>query len=122
MLEMKRRIQLAWACYNRFKRQLYDMEDVPLTLKVRILKAEVVETLPYGCVTWTLCQEHFAELRTAHHNLFLQIIGFQSRQRTDTSCRTPRLSRRHNARALRRPSANDAFSLRGSYNGRPMSD
>ena len=34
-------------------------------------------------MTWTLGQEHFAELRTAHHNLLLRIIGFQRRQRTD---------------------------------------
>ena len=69
-------------CYSRFKRELYDMEDVPFTLKVRMLKAEVMETLLYGRVTWTLGQEHVAELRTAHHNL-LRIIGFQRRQRTD---------------------------------------
>ena len=42
-----------------------------------------METLLYGCVTWTLGQEHFAELRTAHHNLLLRFIGFQRRQRTD---------------------------------------
>ena len=47
-----------------------------------LIKAEVMETLLYGCVTWTLGQEHFAELRTAHHNLLLRIIGFQRRQRT----------------------------------------
>ena len=58
------------------------MEDAQFTLKVRMLKAEVMETLLYGCVTWTLGQEHFAELRTAHHNL-LRIIGFQRRQRAD---------------------------------------
>ena len=34
MPEMKRRIRLAWACYNRFKRELYNMEDAPFTLKV----------------------------------------------------------------------------------------
>ena len=81
--EIKRRIQLAWVCYNRFKRELYDMEAAPFALKVRMLKAEVMETLLYGCVTWTLGQEHFAELRTAHHKLLLRIIGFQRRQRTD---------------------------------------
>ena len=75
--EVKRRIRLAWACYNRFKRELYDMEDAPFTPKVCMLKAEVMETLPYGCVNWPLGQEHFVELRTAHHNLLLRIIGFQ---------------------------------------------
>ena len=30
----QRRIRLAWTCYDRFKRELYDMEDVPFVLKV----------------------------------------------------------------------------------------
>ena len=42
----------------------------------------MVETLLYGCVTCTLCQEHFFELRTAHHNFPLRVIGLQRRQRT----------------------------------------
>ena len=45
-----------------------------------------METLLYGCVTWILGQEHFAELRTAHRNLLnllLRITGFQRRQCTD---------------------------------------
>ena len=41
-----------------------------------------METLLYGCVTWTLGQ-HFAELRTVHHKFLLRIIGFQRRQSTD---------------------------------------
>ena len=51
-------------------------ELTPFTLKVRMLKGEVMETLLYGCVTWTLGQEHFAELRTARYKLFVRIIGF----------------------------------------------
>ena len=78
-----RRVRLACACYNRFKRKLYDMEDAPLTLKVRMLKAEVLETLLYGCATWTLGQDHFAEPRASTNNLLLRIIGFERRQRTD---------------------------------------
>ena len=83
MPEIKRRIRLAWACYDRFKREQYDMEDAPFMLKVRLLKTEVMGTLLYGCVTWALGLEHFAKLRTAHHNLLPRIIGFQRRQRTD---------------------------------------
>ena len=55
------------------------MEASPLALKLRMLKPEVMETLLYGCVTWTLGKEHFAELRTAHHRFLLRIIGFQRR-------------------------------------------
>ena len=32
MPEIKRRVRLAWACYKRCKRELYDMEAVPFTL------------------------------------------------------------------------------------------
>ena len=59
------------------------MEAAPFTVKVRMLKAKVMETLPYGCVTRTIGKEHFAELRTAHRRFLLRIIGFQRRQRTD---------------------------------------
>ena len=54
-------------------------------LKLRMLKAEVevMETLLYGCVTWTLGKEHFAELRKAQHRFLLRTIGFQRRQCTD---------------------------------------
>ena len=56
-----------------------------LSLKVRMLKAEVVETLFYGCATWTLSTKHFSKLRSVHLVL-LRVIGLQGRQRTD---RTP---------------------------------
>ena len=51
-----------------------------------MLKAEVLETLLYGCMTWTLGQEHYAKLRTVHHQLLLRTIGFSRRQRTDHVC------------------------------------
>ena len=44
MPEIKRRVRLAWACYSRFKRELYDMEAAPFALKLRMPKAEVMET------------------------------------------------------------------------------
>ena len=59
------------------------MEAAPFALKLRMLNAEVTETLLYGCVTWTLGKEHFDGLRTAYHRLLLRIIGFQRRKRTD---------------------------------------
>ena len=59
------------------------MGAAPFALRLRMLKAEVMETLRYGCVTWTLGKEHFAELRTPHPRFLLRIIGFQCRKRTD---------------------------------------
>ena len=43
MPEIKRRVRLAWACYSRFERELYDMEAAPFALKLRTLKAEVMK-------------------------------------------------------------------------------
>lgn len=57
MPDIKRRIGPARACYKRFKRELYDiMEAAPLTLTVGMLKAEVMETRLYECVTWAIDQ------------------------------------------------------------------
>ena len=38
------------------------MEAARSTLKVRMLKVEVMETLLHGGVTWALGLEHFAKL------------------------------------------------------------
>ena len=51
MPEMKRRVRLAWGCYKRFQRELYNVEAAPFTLKVYMIKAEVLETLLYACAT-----------------------------------------------------------------------
>ena len=34
-------------------------------------------------MTWTLSAQHFARLRSSHHQVLLRVIGFQRRQRTD---------------------------------------
>ena len=54
------------------------MEDAPFGLKLRMLKTEEIESLLYGCVTWTPGKVHLAELRTAHHRFLLWIIGFHA--------------------------------------------
>ena len=52
----KRRIQRAWACFGRYKMETYDRPCVRVRLKVWILKADVLETLLYGCVPWSPCK------------------------------------------------------------------
>ena len=51
--EITRRLQKAWACFQRYKMETNYRLGVRLRLKVRVLKAEVVETLRYGCMTWS---------------------------------------------------------------------
>ena len=50
-VEIARRLQRAWACIQRYKMEIHDRPGVRLRLKVRLLKAEVGETLVYGCMT-----------------------------------------------------------------------
>ena len=54
------------ACYDRFMRELYHIEDASFTPEVRLLRTDVMDTLLYGHVSRNLGQGHFADLRTAH--------------------------------------------------------
>ena len=81
-VEIARRTRACRMRIRRYLRELYDQPKVALSLKTRMVKAEAIEALLYGCSTWTLCQEHFAKLRTVHHRALLRIIGAQ-RKRPD---------------------------------------
>ena len=48
-----------------------------------MVKAEAVEALLYGCVTWTMHNAHYNLLRTAHHALLRRCLGWHKRNRTD---------------------------------------
>ncbi|CAM9559980.1 unnamed protein product, partial [Ascophyllum nodosum] len=65
----------------KYSSQLYDRRNVRLSLKIRLFKAEVMETMLYGCATWTMRSQDFSSLRTAHHKLLLRIIGFRRKDR-----------------------------------------
>ena len=54
-------------CLRRYGLSLYGQSTALLTLKVRMLKAEVMETILYGCVTWSPTVAHLAIVRTTHH-------------------------------------------------------
>ena len=51
-IELTRRLQRTWGWFKRYNMEIYDRPCVRLQLKVRSLKAEVVETLLYDCMTW----------------------------------------------------------------------
>ena len=56
-IEVDRRIRNAW-CSFRYTLELYDRPSAPLELKIRILRAEVLETMLYGCVPQVLDSLH----------------------------------------------------------------
>jgi len=82
-VEVTRRIQRAWACFGRYKMEIYDRPSVRLRLKVRMLKAEVLETLLYGCVTWSPSKADYDRLRKVHHQMLLRCLGWRKRKRED---------------------------------------
>ena len=81
-VEIARRNHACWMRIRGYSRERYDPPKVALSLKTRMVKAEAIEALLYGCSTWTLRQEHYAKLRTVHHRVLLRIIGAQ-RKRPD---------------------------------------
>ena len=81
-VEIARRTRACWMRIRRYLRELCDQPKIALYLKTRMVKAEAMEALLYGCIMWTLCQEYYAKLRTVHHRVLRRIIGAQ-RKRPD---------------------------------------
>ena len=48
-----------------------------------MLKAEVLETMLYDCVTWGPRACHYDTLRQAHHSFLTRCIGWRKRNHTD---------------------------------------
>ena len=57
--------------------ELYDRPSAPLELKIRMLRAEILETMLYGCVTWSPRACHYYTLRRAHHRFLSRCIGWR---------------------------------------------
>ena len=48
-----------------------------------MLRAEVLETMLYGCVTWSPRACHYDALRRAHHRFLTRCIGWRKHNRAD---------------------------------------
>ena len=48
-IEVNQRIRNAWCSFRKYNLELYDRPSALLELKVRILRAEVLEKMLYGC-------------------------------------------------------------------------
>ena len=97
-IEVDRRIRNAWCSFRKYTLQLYDRPSAPLELKIWILIAEVLETILYGCVTWSPRACHYDTLRRVHHRFLTRCIGW----------------RKHNHRADHPISYLDTLSKTGS--------
>ena len=79
--DINRRPKIAWGYFRKFFTELFDRPSAPLRLKARLLKAETMKVLPYGCMTWAPRNAHYRQLRTTHHKL-LRLIGYHRVQGT----------------------------------------
>ena len=52
-------------------------------LKIRMLRAEVLETMLYGCVTWSPRACHYDTLRRGHHRFLTRCIDWRKHNRAD---------------------------------------
>ena len=75
-IEVDRRKRNAWRSFGKYTPELYNRPSAPLALKVRMLRAEVLETMLYGCVTWSPRAYHYDTLRRAHHRFWTRCNGW----------------------------------------------
>ena len=74
--DINRRTKIAWGCFRKFSTELFDKPNAPLRLKARLLKAEAMEALLYGCMAWTPRNAHYRQLRMTYHKLLPRVIGY----------------------------------------------
>ena len=84
-IEVDRRIRNAWCSFRKYPLELYDGPSAPLELKIRMLRAEVLETMLYGCVTCSPRACHYDTLRRAHRRFLTRCIGWRKHSRADHS-------------------------------------
>ena len=64
-IEVDRRIRNARCSFRKYTLELYDRPSAPFELKIQMLRAVVLETMLYGCVTWSPRACHYDTLRQA---------------------------------------------------------
>ena len=82
-IEVNWRIRNAWCSFRKYTLKLDDRPSAPLELKIRMPRAEVLETMLYGGITWSPRACHYYTLRRAHHSFLTRCIGWRKNNRTD---------------------------------------
>ena len=82
-IEVDRRIRNAWCSFRKYTLELYDRSCAPLELEIQMLRPEVLETMLYGCITWSPRACPCDTLRRAHHRFLTRCIGWRKHNRAD---------------------------------------
>ena len=82
-IEVDRRVRNVWCSFRKYTFELYDRPSASLELKTQMPRAEVLETILYGCVTWSPCACHYDTLCRAQHRFLTRCIGWRKHKRAD---------------------------------------
>ena len=82
-IEVDRRVRNAWYSFRKYTLELYDRPSAALELKLGMLTAEVLETMLYGCFTWSPRACHYDTLHRAHHRFLARCTGWRKHNRID---------------------------------------
>ena len=82
-IKVDRLIRNVWCSFQTYTLELYDRPSAHLELKLRMLRAEVLETMLYGCVTWIPHAYHYDTLRRAHRSFLTGCIGWRDNNPAD---------------------------------------
>ena len=77
-IEVDQRIRNAWCSFRKYTLELYDRPSAPLELEIRMPRAEVLETILYGCVTWSPRACRYDTLCGVHHRLLTRCVGWRN--------------------------------------------
>ena len=113
-IEVDWRIRNAWCSFRKYSLELHDRPS-PLELKIRLLKAEVLESMLYGCITWSPRLCHYDALRRSHHSFLTRCIGWRKHKHTDRPNSYVEALLKRGARALRRHCVRDGSCSRGLW-------
>ena len=84
-IEVNRRTCKAWCSSRKYTLEVYDRPSAPLELKIWMPRAEVLETVLYGCVKWSPSACHYDTLHRAHYSFLTRCIGCRKNDRADHS-------------------------------------
>ena len=82
-IEVDRHIRNAWCSLWKCTLELYDRPSAPLELKIPMLRADVLRTMLYGCVTWSPRAGHYDTLHRVHHRFLTRCIYWRKHNRVD---------------------------------------
>ena len=58
-IEVDRRLRNAWCSFRKYTLELYDRSSAPFKLKIQMLRADILETVLYGCIAWSPRAWHY---------------------------------------------------------------